>query len=214
MQVPQNAKMARRQRELEEEEAERKRKEAAAAKLKALDEAIAAREAERCPPNSSTCSDAVLLSDTVDGLSVMLSHHNRTSCLLGVCRLALEELAAKDAAEKRAEEEAKAARAAAEAAAIAHEKAETELAALTLEEEQREAAAMPARPLSSSVSERAAIDQDQEGSVHGSSIDVQVCSPIMQPVDKQTPSHAYHSFMRVILQKCPHCPVKQCQCCA
>ncbi len=46
-QAPQNAKLARRQRELEEEEAERKRKEAAAAKLRALDEAIAAREAER-----------------------------------------------------------------------------------------------------------------------------------------------------------------------
>lgn len=45
--MPQNAKLARRQRELEEEEAERKRKEAAAAKLRALDEAIAAREAER-----------------------------------------------------------------------------------------------------------------------------------------------------------------------
>ena len=39
--------MARRQRELEEEEAERKRRDAAAAKLRALDEAIAAREAER-----------------------------------------------------------------------------------------------------------------------------------------------------------------------
>lgn len=47
LQAQLNAKLARRQRELEEEEAERKRKEAAAAKLKALDEAIAAREAER-----------------------------------------------------------------------------------------------------------------------------------------------------------------------
>ena len=47
MQAQLNAKLARRQRELEEEEAERKRKDAAAAKLRALDEAIAAREAER-----------------------------------------------------------------------------------------------------------------------------------------------------------------------
>lgn len=47
LQVPQNPKLARRQRELEEEEAERKRKEAAAAKLRALDDAIAAREVER-----------------------------------------------------------------------------------------------------------------------------------------------------------------------
>ncbi|KAK9916331.1 hypothetical protein WJX75_001307 [Coccomyxa subellipsoidea] len=139
--APQNSKLARRQRELEEEEAERKRKEAAAAKLKALDEAIAAREAER---------------------------H------------ALEELAAKDAAEKRAEEEAKAARAAAEAAAIAHEKAETELAALTLQEEEQEAAALPARPALGSVSERAATDQEPEGSVHGSSVDVQANSSVAQ----------------------------------
>lgn len=52
LQAQLNAKLARRQRELEEEEAERKRKDAAAAKLRALDEAIAAREAERyllCP---------------------------------------------------------------------------------------------------------------------------------------------------------------------
>lgn len=48
MQLPVNAKLARRQRELAEEEAERKRKEAAAAKLKALEDAIAAREAEKC----------------------------------------------------------------------------------------------------------------------------------------------------------------------
>ena len=47
LQAQLNAKLARRQRELEEEEAERKRKDAAAAKLRALDEAIAAREAER-----------------------------------------------------------------------------------------------------------------------------------------------------------------------
>ena len=47
VQAPLNARLARRQRELEEEETERKRKEAAAAKLRALDEAIAARDAER-----------------------------------------------------------------------------------------------------------------------------------------------------------------------
>lgn len=90
----------------------------------------------------------------------------------------MEELAAKDAAEKLAEEEAKAARAAAEAAAIAHEKAESELAALTLEAEQQEAAAMPPTPASAGVSERTAIDQDPEGSAHGSSIDVQVSGPV------------------------------------
>ncbi|BDA40478.1 hypothetical protein COCOBI_01-1310 [Coccomyxa sp. Obi] len=139
--VPQNAKLARRQRELEEEEAERKRKEAAAAKLRALDEAIAAREAER---------------------------------------RALEELAAKDAAEKLAEEEAKAARAAAEAAAIAHEKAETELAALTLEEERQAEAEATAGPASGNLSEKATTDQDVEGSVHGSSIDVQANSSVAQ----------------------------------
>ena len=47
LQAQLNAKLARRQRELEEEEAVRKRKDAAAAKMRALDEAIAAREAER-----------------------------------------------------------------------------------------------------------------------------------------------------------------------
>jgi hypothetical protein len=102
--------------------------------------------------------------------------------LLHMYRHALEELAAKDAAEKRAEEEAKAARAAAEAAAIAHEKAETELAALTLQEEEQEAAALPARPALGSVSERAATDQEPEGSVHGSSVDVQVRSHVASPV--------------------------------
>ena len=62
LQAQLNAKLARRQRELEEEEAERKRKDAAAAKLRALDEAIAAREAESvcnlapCLEHKYTCS--------------------------------------------------------------------------------------------------------------------------------------------------------------
>lgn len=86
--------------------------------------------------------------------------------ILMSCRRALEELAAKAAAE----EEARAAREAAEAAALAHQKAEEELAVLSVEEEKQAAAIGPA---TGSVSEK---DQDLEGSVHGSSIDVQVRS--------------------------------------
>jgi hypothetical protein len=87
----------------------------------------------------------------------------------------MEELAAKQAAEEAAEREAIAAREAAEAAA-AEEKAEAELAALKVEEERAEALA-GARPAPGGASETAAarsVEHELEGSVHGSSIDVQV----------------------------------------
>lgn len=66
LQAQLNAKLARRQRELEEEEAERKRKDAAAAKLRALDEAIAAREAERYAGCSSFLREHLLTWPVLD----------------------------------------------------------------------------------------------------------------------------------------------------
>ena len=70
LQAPLNARLARRQRELEEEETERKRKEAAAAKLRALDEAIAARDAERSVARSLPSLALAMLNTGVCGVSV------------------------------------------------------------------------------------------------------------------------------------------------
>lgn len=85
-------------------------------------------------------------------------------------RRAQEELAKKIAAEEAAEAEAKAAREAKEAAEVA-EKAEAEAAARALAEQAKETPSLPS-PASEPVASSAA--DAEEGSVHGSSIDVQV----------------------------------------
>ena len=86
------------------------------------------------------------------------------------CRRAQEELAKKIAAEEAAEAEAKAAREAKEAAEAA-EKAEAEAAARALAEQAKEALPLPSPPSEPVASSGA---DAEEGSVHGSSVDVQV----------------------------------------
>ena len=87
------------------------------------------------------------------------------------CRRAQEELAKKIAAEEAAEAEAKAAREAKEAAEAA-EKAEAEAASRALAEQAKEPLSLPSPPSEPVASSGA--DAELEGSVHGSSIDVQV----------------------------------------
>ena len=71
LQAQLSAKLARRQRELEEEDAERKRRDAAAAKLRALDEAIAAREAERWADLPCSISSQSMFRTSCAGVKVL-----------------------------------------------------------------------------------------------------------------------------------------------